>query len=244
MNSRRTIAASILTGALLLTTACSNSDTAGDEATNAPGESAASESPATPVIPAQSILSAEDAPEGFTFDNVGAFIDEQAGADSDGAYDVLNSINDGTVTEPAQCSWILPTAVSVLLRVKDHRDQTEAVEYSTESGDVVITSLLTTDDGPRAPENLSECATFTRTIDQTQGGPSVTYTARPLDITVNGADSVTAAEVSADADATDSGTLIAGVVDGAYFHVHASGVVDPATVQQLAQAQVDKINQR
>lgn len=102
--------------------------------------------------------------------------------------------------------------------------------------------VTTSDTGPRAPENLDGCASFTRTSSSGDTEASVTYRVSPLDLDVEGADTLIAARAEADqGGAAESTTLVAGTVDGVYFQINATGPVDDQLVSDLAELQIGKI---
>lgn len=175
---------------------------------------------------------AESGPEGDTAEVLG----------------VLTGITEDMVTEPPQCAPLVPTAVELLTRMADNPESNAATEYASADGETVISVFVTTDAAHRAPENVADCATITRTMGMDDFQTAVTYAATPRAVDIAGAGTVTSAYVaSTDSEfesAAVDAVMVAGTVGDAYFHINADGPVDESVVDDLARAQVDKINNR
>ncbi|HET8992973.1 MAG TPA: hypothetical protein VFN32_04190 [Rhodococcus sp. (in: high G+C Gram-positive bacteria)] len=210
-------------------------------------ETDATSTPSAAVVPSEVVLSDPDAPAGYIHTDVADTLDSDVGeVSNDEVIAMFTEISGSTVTDPAECGVLVPTAVDTVLRLNEDRAGTAVSEYTsdgTDGSDSAITIMVTTSDtGPRAPENLDGCASFTRTSSSGDTEASVTYRVSPLDLDVEGADTLIAARAEADqGGAAESTTLVAGTVDGVYFQINATGPVDDQLVSDLAELQIGKI---
>lgn len=225
--------------------------------TNDTAESITQE-PATPAVPAEVVLGQEDAPADYTFSDIGAFLENQAaaGEGSQAAFDELYVTQEGTTTQPEQCAPLAPTAVTTLLTLHEHPADAAAVDYVSPDNATVITVLVTTEASEAAPTvDLEQCAEFTRSTQVADSDISVTYDAEPREVSLDGAEDVTAAHLTTTAvsinggdfappTAEESELTLTGTTDGIRFQVHATGPGDEQVLDELAQTQVDKIRSR
>lgn len=239
----RAVKKSLVAGLVCLTvcalSACgTDSDSAETDATSTPAAS---------VIPSEVVLSDVDAPAGYIHADVADTLDSDIGeVSSDEVIAMFTEISGSTVTDPEECGALVPTAVDTVLRLSQDRAGTAVSEYTsdgTDGTDSAITVVATTSDtGPRVPENLDGCASFTRTSSSGGTEASATYRVSPLDLDVKGADGLIAARAEADqGGAAESTTVVAGTVDGVYFQINATGPVDEQFVSDLAEKQIGKI---
>ncbi|MGD7002105.1 hypothetical protein [Corynebacterium halotolerans] len=247
-------AVTLTTTALLGLAACGNQ---GQDATpNATPET--STTPATPAEPAAVALGGEDAPAGYTFSDIGAFLENQAVADENagGTFDELYRVAEGTSTTPEHCGVLLPTAVDTLLTLHEHPTDAAAVDYVSEDNATIITVMATTaGSGLDDVVDPAECGQFTRTSQVGDSSRSVIYESVPREAMIEGADDVTATRlttvgVSLDGEATvtpdveESELSLSGTTDGIRFRIHASGPAEEQVIDDLARLQVDKIRNR
>lgn len=143
---------------------------------------------------------------------------------------------------------LVPTAVEVLTWLAEDPENSAATEYASADGDVVISVFVTTGEANRAPEEVAECATIARTLGMDDFETTLTYEVTPREAGLEGADTVTSAHVVSTDSAFESAAVdavtITGTVADAYFLINANGPVDEQIIDELARAQVDKINNR
>lgn len=241
-----------LTLAALATTALVGLSACGTDTTEAPETTPE----AAPAVPAEVLLGQEDAPADYTFSDIGAFLENQEAAGAEATFDELYAVQEGTTTQPEHCAALAPTSVDTLLTLHEHPADAAAVDYVSADSATVITVLATTADSAAAPgAELDQCSEFTRTTQAAESDIEVVYDVEPREVTVAGADDVTAARLSTSAISINGGaptqpaaeqselTLI-GSVDGIRFQIHATGSADEQVLDDLAQAQVDKIQRR
>lgn len=249
MNKRIILTALLASSSVALVSACGATDSGDSVVGQSTSTVAVSPVNTTPVIPADVVVSEAEAPEGFTHDDVGAILAE-SGPEGDTAevLGVLTGITKDMVTEPPQCAPLVPTAVEVLTRLVDDPENTAATEYASADGSSVISVLVTTGEAHRAPEEVAECASITRTIGVDDFEETMIYEATPREAVLEGTDTVTSAHVvstdSAFESAAVDAVMIAGTVGDAYFHINADGPVEEQILDALARAQVDKIHNR
>ena len=233
----KTLTLTAVTGVLLLgLSACA--DAPAEEAAPAAETTVTGET----AVPAEVILAADDAPAGFTHTDLGATLaagDPEANAE---LLAMMAELTGATVTAPAHCAGLLPTAVDILTHIGQDPATTAGTDFTDAEG-TAITAMATTDAGlTRAPGDLSDCATFTRESAVEGVDLTLTYHAQPMDLELPGADAVTAARVQlADDAVVEESTVIAGDVDGVYFYLTAPATLDDQVLIDLAGAQVEKI---
>lgn len=249
MKKRTIFTVLLASGSIALLSACGTTASGDSAAGQSTSTMAVSPVNTTPVIPADVVVSEAEAPEGFTYGDVGAIL-EDSGPEGDTAevLGVLTGITEDMITEPAQCAPLVPTAAELLIRMAEDPEHNAATEYASADGNTVISVYVTTGDANRAPEEVTECTTITRTIGMEDFEETLTYEATPRAAAVEGTDTVTSAHVASTDSAFESAAvdavMIAGTVGDVYFHINADGPVGEQTIDQLARAQVDKIHNR
>lgn len=192
------------------------------------------------------MLAEADAPAGYTYSDVAEVLTAGEGReDHEDVLAMLAEISGTNTTEPAQCSALLPTAVDMLTHIQQDPQASAATEFSDAEGNVISVFATTSESIERAPVDLAECATFTRTATDPAVDLQVVYRAEPIAVEVDGAESATAARIVSDQDVAEPAqSTFSGTADGVYFQIHTSQALDDQLLTDMAQAQIDKIRNR
>lgn len=208
----------------------------------APDDKAA---PAAPAVPAEVIVAAEDAPAGFAYADLGATLEEGDPEANAELLAMMAEMTGATVTTPAHCAGLLPTAVDILTHIGQDPATTAGTDFTDAEGNAVTVMATTAAEVTRAPAELTECATFTRGSAVEGIDLALTYRAQPMEVEVPGADAVTAARVQlAQGSVAEETTVITGDVDGVYVYLTGPATLGDQVLTDLARAQVAKITGR
>lgn len=247
MNKRRVLTALLASGSVILLSACGSTEeeSIGDQ----PTATAVASVNTAPVVVGEVVVAEAESPAGFSYEDVGAILAESGPeGDDEDVLGVLSGITGNMVTEPPQCAPLIPTAIEILTRLAEDPEHNAASEYASADGEAVISVVVTTGETHRAPQEVADCATITRTMGMDDFQTTITYAATPREVDIAGADTITSAHVaSTDSEfesAAVDAVMVAGAVGDAYFHINADGPVDEAVIDDLARAQVDKISNR
>lgn len=179
-------------------------------------------------------------------DSINRMIQDQE-AESPGINQDMVSMAQEVTADPAECAALIPTGVTYISKIVQNLDAIAARDFTNESTDATLSVAVSSD--PQLlnhPRDVSVCESITRT----HAGGSTSYTAAPMELRVDGADSVTAAEVTLTQSSSLSGdngsvSRIAYVeIDGATYTVSGSSEVAPEDFTRMVQAQAEKIRQR
>jgi hypothetical protein len=225
----------------------------GSDDSDASGKDAASQealqNPPASDAPADLILDEASTPEGYSYDPTGSEGDEDL-SDLFGGDDAEG----GEVITPPQCAPLAVDAGMVFQWMMEPADQTAVVSFTfgedDESGVFVQVTTGTPEGGM---PDAAGCGDFTSDSDSAFGAMSKTFQATPVDLSVDGADELTAADVTVTGlfmDGEDIGAeavgqtarYIVGTVGDRTFNMLAVGDVDDAVVQELADGQVARLN--
>ncbi|WP_139024439.1 hypothetical protein [Corynebacterium nuruki] len=246
----RTVAAALAaTGLLSGAVACGSDD--GDDSSStgaAGGDSSTAPSSAASGDPSDLMLQKADAPAGYGWNNVADVFDE----DDDSVSDFMSQLREtgGDTVDPAECSGIVPDENALLLELHDHPDTTAVTEFlpHDDNDRTVIDGLVSTahDAADQVPDDLSRCATFTRTSSLDPSKPPVTYHAQASDGAVVGAQDVHVITVveedpASPDNASDPVIIVTGTAEGVFFRVSAVGLKEPQILLDLADRQVARI---
>ncbi|MBB1022021.1 hypothetical protein G6030_12095 [Dietzia sp. E1] len=225
---------------LLAPGACSSDS--GADSQDASSDSAV----AAPAVAGDVVLNEADAPAGYTYSDVAEVLEEGEGDENyEDVIAVLAEISGTNTTEPARCGALLPTAVDMLTHIQQDPQASAATEFADAEGNVISVFATTGGTWERVPENLDECATFTRAATDPALHLQIVYRAEPLAIEVDGAESATAARIVSDQDVAEPAqSTYSATVDGVYFQIHTSQALDDQLLADMARAQVDKIRNR
>lgn len=234
----------LATAGLLALSACSSDaqDSSADDAPDAaPGTVAAA-----PAVASEVVLTAAEAPAGYEYSDVMEVLTAGEGEENyDDVIAVLAEISGTNTTEPAQCGALIPTAVDVLTLIQQDPQASAATEFADDQGNVISVFATTSDAVDRVPENLDECATFTRAATDPAVDLQIVYQAEPISIDVDGAEISTAARIVSDQDVAEPAqSTFSATVDGVYFQIYTSQALDDQMLTDMAQAQIDKIRNR
>ena len=243
--NRHVVPALALAAACTTVGACTTDQNTGDNP--ATGVSVSPTIDKGPVDPHTTVVDDTAAPQGYTMDSINQMIQDQE-AESPGINQDLVSMAQEVTADPAECAALIPTAVTYISKIVQNPDAIAARDFTDESTDATLSVAVTSD--PQLlnhPRDVSVCESITRT----HAGGSMSYTAAPMELRVDGADSVTAAEVTLTQSSSplsgDNGSVsrIAYVeIDGATYTVSASPEVAPEDFTRMVQAQAEKIRQR
>ena len=125
-------------------------------------------------------------------DSINQMIQDQE-AESPGINQDMVSMAQEVTADPAECAALIPTGVTYISKIVQNPDAIAARDFTNESTDATLSVAVSSD--PQLlnhPRDVSVCESITRT----HAGGSTSYTAAPMELRVDGADSVTAAEVA------------------------------------------------
>jgi hypothetical protein len=249
----RTVAAALAaTGLLSGAVACGSDDGDGGSSTGAAGGDSSTASESAPSAasgkPTDLMLQKADAPAGYGWNNVADVFDE----DDDSVSDFMSQLREtgGDTVDPAECSGIVPDENALLLELHDHPDTTAVTEFlpHDDNDRTVIDGMVSTahDAADQVPDDLSRCATFTRTSSLDPSKPPVIYHAQATDGAVVGAQDVHVITVveedpASPDNASDPVLIVTGTADGVFFRVSAVGLKEPQILLDLADRQVARI---
>lgn len=228
---------------LLSLGACSSES---GDAVDTSGDSPSSATAATPAVASEVVLSEAEAPVGYEYSDVAeVLLQGQGDEDYQDVIAVLAEISGTNSTEPAQCGALIPTAVDILTLIEQDPQATAGTEFADAEGNVISVFATTNESVERAPADLTECATFTRTATDPAVDLQIVYRAEPVAVEVNGADTQSAARIVSDQDVAEPAqSTFSGTVDGVYFQIYTSQALGDQQLTDMAQAQVDKIRHR
>ncbi|MEY8565736.1 hypothetical protein AALF15_04075 [Corynebacteriaceae bacterium 7-707] len=229
----------------LVSCSSDDSDASADDASS----QGALQNPPASDAPGDLILDDASTPEGYTF--------ERAGSDSD--EDLSDLFGDeagdsGDVVTPPQCASLAVDASMVFTWMMEPSDRTAVVSYThgddDESGAFVRVTTGTPEGGM---PDVAGCAEFSSESDSEFGAMSKSFQVAPVDVSVDGADELTAADVTVTGlllDGEDIGDeavgqtarYIVGTVGDRTFNLLAVGQVGDDVVQQLAEDQVARMS--
>ena len=243
--NRHIVPALALAAACTTVGACSTNQDTGDNP--ATGVSASPTVDQGPVDPHTTVVDDTAAPQGYTMDSINQMIQDQE-AESPGINQDMVSMAQEVTADPAECAALIPTGVTYISKIVQNPDAIAAREFTNESTDATLSVAVSSE--PQLlnhPRDVSVCESITRA----HAGGSTSYTAAPMELRVDGADSVTAAEVTLTQSSSplsgDNGSVsrIAYVeIDGATYTVSGSPEVAPEDFTRMVQAQAEKIRQR
>lgn len=242
------LVALLMVGALA---ACGSDDDNGSAAGS--GDAA----PRTPVSTdvADLVLTAEDAPGGFSHLDIGEMLAEQtAGGDDDDVLGTIDQINAGNSTDPAECAALQPNQLTFIAQISDRPGEIAVAELTADDDSevTVIDSLVSTTEGEeRLPANLSGCGSFTTTFTGVftgEGGESsYTLFSETSDAQIEGVEDARIITVTADDGAPETWepvNIVDGNIGSVYFRVTGHGSIDPQMLVGVTQTQVDRITGR
>ena len=243
--NRHIVPALALAAACTTVGACSTNQDTGDNP--ATGVSASPTVDKGPVDPHTTVVDDTAAPQGYSMDSINQMIQDQE-AESPGINQDMVSMAQEVTADPAECAALVPTGVTYISKIVQNPDAIAARDFTNESTDATLSVAVSSD--PQLlnhPRDVSVCESITRA----HAGGSTSYTAAPMELRVDGADSVTAAEVTLTQSSSplsgDNGSVsrIAYVeIDGATYTVSGSPEVAPEEFTRMVQAQAEKIRQR
>jgi hypothetical protein len=220
----------------------------GSEGSDASGEATLQNPPASDA-PADLILTDASTPEGYTYEPAGSESEEDL-SDLFGGEEAEG----GEVIAPPQCAPLAVDAGMVFQWMMEPADRTAVASFTLgeddESGVFVRVTTGTPEGGM---PDVAECGEFSSESNSAFGAMSKTFQATPVDVSVDGTDELTAADVTVTGlllDGEDVGAeavgqtarYITGTVGDRTFNMLAVGQVDDAVVQQLADDQVARLN--
>lgn len=191
--------------------------------------------------PSDLMLTDSASPAGYSWNDVAEVLGD------DEQFDELSEIADATVTDPEECSTLSPTAVSVLVDLRENADTTAAVEFlpHDETDPAVVQAMVSTDPEALAvPDDLSACETFTQHNEVDAGTPEATYQVSAEDSNVEGAENVQVITITSDSQSPggdEPTSLVVGNVGDIPFRVSASGIEEPRILMDIVDRQVDQI---
>ncbi|MGP4998124.1 hypothetical protein ACTXJM_10395 [Corynebacterium variabile] len=241
------LVALLMVGALA---ACGSDDDNGSAA----GSGAAA--PRTPVSTdvADLVLTAEDAPGGFSHLDIGEMLAEQTAGGDDDVLGTIDQINAGNSTDPAECAALQPNQLTFIAQTSDRPGEIAVAEFTADDDSevTVIDSLVSTTEGEeRLPANLSGCGSFTTTFTDVftgEGGESsYTLFSETSDAQIEGVEDARIITVTADDGAPETWepvNIVDGNIGSVYFRVTGHGSIDPQMLVGVTQPQVDRITGR
>lgn len=243
--NRHIVPALALAAACTTVGACSTNQDTGDNP--ATGVSASPTVDKGPVDPHTTVVDDTAAPQGYSMDSINQMIQDQE-AENPGINQDMVSMAQEVTADPAECAALIPTGVTYISKIVQNPDAIAARDFTNESTDATLSVAVSSD--PQLlnhPRDVSVCESITRA----HAGGSTSYTAAPMELRVDGADSVIAAEVTLTQSSSplsgDNGSVsrIAYVeIDGATYTVSGSPEVAPEDFTRMVQAQAEKIRQR
>lgn len=250
MRLNRTVLALPLTVALFGLAACGGDDgdgggdggSAGASGTSSASDSSdSSGSSGDSPSPSDLMLTDSASPAGYSWNDASEVLGD------DEQFDQLNEIAEATVTDPEQCAPLAPSAVSVLVDLRDNPDTTGAVEFlpHDETDPAVVDAVVSTDPESLAlPEDMAQCETFTQNNEAAEDEPEVTYQASTSDTEIVGAENTKVVTITSDSQGPggdETTSVITGTVNGVAFRVTASGIEEPRILTDIVDRQVDRI---
>ncbi|MGO2800801.1 MAG: hypothetical protein ACTIN3_02880 [Corynebacterium variabile] len=241
------LVALLMVGALA---ACGSDDDNGSAA----GSGAAA--PRTPVSTdvADLVLTAEDAPGGFSHLDIGEMLAEQTAGGDDDVLGTIDQINAGNSTDPAECAALQPNQLTFIAQTSDRPGEIAVAEFTADDDSevTVIDSLVSTTEGEeRLPADLSGCGSFTTTFTDVftgEGGESsYTLFSETSDAQIEGVEDARIITVTADDGAPETWepvNIVDGNIGSVYFRVTGHGSIDPQMLVGVTQPQVDRITGR
>lgn len=220
--------------------ACGSDDDGDGAAGGGTGSGGGSGSGGAPA-PSDLMLTDSASPAGYSWNDVAEVLGD------DEQFDELREIADATVTDPAECATLSPTAVSVLMDLREHSDTTAAVEFlpHDERDPAVVQAMVSTDPEALAvPDDLSVCESFTQENEADPGTPATTYQVSAEETEVIGAEGVQVITILGDSQAPggdEPTSLVVGTVGDIGFRVSASGIEEPRILMDIVDRQVDQI---
>ncbi|WP_186310231.1 hypothetical protein [Corynebacterium propinquum] len=170
--------------------ACSTNQGTGDNP--ATGVSASPTVDKGSVDPHTTVVDDTAAPQGYTMDSINQMIQDQE-AESPGINQDMVSMAQEITADPAECAALIPTGVTYISKIVQNPDAIAARDFTNESTDATLSVAVSSDPQlSNHPRDVSVCESITRA----HAGGSTSYTAAPMELRVDGADSVTAAEVT------------------------------------------------
>lgn len=166
------------------------------------------------------------------------------------------AIADLTTTTPTQCTGLAVDSLSVLDWMMLPTDTNATAGYGKLADDddaIMITLTSNPVDPAHYPAELSECTSFTRTMEESGTVAASTFTAVPLEVSIDNAEVLASAKVTlTGADINDQPvegegvnttiTVITATTGGITFTVVAPDTVDTGLITSIATAQADRIN--
>ena len=233
-----------VSGALV---SCSSDDS------GAPGEDAASQealqNPPASDAPANLILDDASTPGGYTYENFSAEDDQDLS-------DLLG--NEGTegeeVITPPQCAPLVVDGALMFTWMMEPASSTAVASFTLDDDeDSSVIVRVTTEMSEGGLPDVAECGEFSSESNSAMWTLSQSLRAEPVDVSIDDADQLMAADVTVTALAIDGQDVgaeavdetvryITGTVGERTFNVVASGIVDDETAQQLAVDQVARMN--
>lgn len=231
------------TAGILALGACSSGS---DDSTSESSNETAAPVALSPAVASEVVLTEAEAPAGYEYSDVAEVLTEGQGEENyEDVIAVLAEISGTNTTDPAQCGALIPTAVDVLTHIQQDPEASAATEFADAEGNVISVFATTSDSFEQVPENLEECATFSRTATDPSVDLQIVYQAEPIDIAVDGAETPVAVRVVSDQDVAEPAqSTFSATVDGVYFQIYTSQALDDQMLADMAQAQVDKIRNR
>lgn len=254
-NSRmlRTFGAVACLFILSFATACgSDSDKAGDEAATANQTSVEVNHDPLPegTGPASLILNGDNTPAGYTHEPTSA---ESQGATQDIFGDTIDE--DRPTTVPEQCSGAVVDGTTFLDWLFQPAETTAVTSFTrTDNKDAAVHVMASTQpaDPSQYPKDVAECATTTKTSDRSDWATAKEFEVSPVDLNVQGADTLVAAQtklVSNKLNGEEVGEggetlyVYAGSVRGAHFIIASTTTMTAEEFSDLATAQAKKISE-
>ncbi|MGO3361057.1 MAG: hypothetical protein ACTIL2_01320 [Corynebacterium sp.] len=216
-------------GLLLGSAACSS-----DDSGNGNGSGDGSD-----ADPSDLALTDSAAPAGYDWNDVGEVLSDE------GFSDDLQA----PLIDPEQCAALDPSALSVLVELRDNQDTSAAVEFlpHDETDPAIVNAIVSTDpDFLAMPEDISECETFTQTSEEDPQAEPVTYQASAEQSEIVGAEDTEVITIVSDSEGAGGGeatSIVTGTVNGVAFRVSGSGIEEPRILMDLVDRQVDQIRE-
>ncbi|WP_313504998.1 hypothetical protein [Corynebacterium variabile] len=253
---KHSLAVSTTVLAVCALSSCSSNDTETTPAANA-DQGSQSTAPAHQeplpegITPASLILDDSATPDGFT----------HTPPDNEGQAALAELLNDPEnpseppSVDPPNCAGLIIDGSTFLTWMSQPADTTTTTNYTrtdNEEQGVFIMVTTTPTDSTTLPTTISDCASFTKTTPSALGTGVKTFEATDDTLTAQGADVVTAANVTSTANTIDgesvgsdeSETLhvLIATTRGVTFTIAADESVPADEVSALAAAQAERIN--
>lgn len=238
---------------LSFATACGNSsDKANDETATANQTSVEVNHDPLPegTAPASLILNGDNTPAGYTH--------EPTSAESQGATrDIFGDTNDDDrpTTVPEQCAGAVVDGITFLDWLFQPAETTAVTSFTrTDNEDAAVQVMVSTQpaDPSQYPKDVAECATTTRTSDRSDWATAKEFEVSPMDLNVQGADTLVAAQtklISNKLNGEEVGEggetlyVYTGSVRGAHFTIASTTTMNTDEFSALATAQAKKISE-